>query len=712
MGSSEHANGANVRRAAAKVVGWLPLVVATVALAACTIGRVLDRVGHPGPTLDDAYIHFQYARAIAEGHPLRYQASAPISTGATSFLWPTILSLPYVLGCRGDALLWPAWLLSYVALFGVAYEAHRLTLPLAGRAAAVGAAAMSIAFGGFAWCAASGMEIVPFAWLVAHATRRAAAWTETPERDRSMRAVGGLLLLAFAAPLARPEGAITSLVLGAAVAIFPPRPGRFPLRPIALAFVLAAIFPNLLLEVLTGSPTSNTAQVKLLFGHPYVRPIDAATTNARLLVTTLLDGKIWSAEFLPKGASIVALPGLFAVAWRGHVERKRFRAFAVLVLALSMFVPCVYATFLWNRLRYLWPFATGWFVGVACLARIVGAMAARLVAWKEATITALASGIAAGMLASKLDLVADDVAQSASGIARQQAALGKWVDAHLPVGARVGVNDTGAIAYFGHRPTFDVVGLTTPGEGRHWVAGPASRLEHYEVLARTRPDALPTHFAVYPEWMAIDAVLGAELQEAVVTDATILGGRVMRVHEARWDRLGSGERPWTRVGTIVDAVDVADLESEAAHGYELFDARDGEQIAAHDVAPNGVEIVDGGRTNRTRERFFVHHAYNRPMVAIGRVASASSTVLRIRRTGLAGIEAGVELAHAEVPGGGWTEVIFELPSPKTETGATTTTPATTAAASPAGATAAATYEITSDGAPFASFHWWFAEAPP
>lgn len=715
MGSSDHANVANVRRAAAKVVGWLPLAAATLALAACTIGRVLDRVGHPGPTLDDAYIHFQYARAIAEGHPLRYHPSGPISTGATSFLWPAILSLPYALGCRGDALLWPAWLLSYAALFGVAYEAHRLTLPLAGRAAAIGAAAMTIAFGGFAWCAASGMEVVPFAWLVAHATRRAATWTETPERDRSMRSVVGLLLLAFAAPLARPEGAVTALVLGAAVALFPPRTRRFPGRAIALAvgfalaFVLAAIFPHLLLDALTGSPTSNTAQVKLLFGHPYVHPLEAARTNAHLLLTTLLDGKIWSAEFLPNGASIVALPGLFAIAWRGHVERRRFRAFAVLVLALSMFVPCVYATFLWNRLRYLWPFATGWFVGVACLARIVGAMTARLVAWKEVAITTLASGIAAGMLASKLDLVTADVAQSASGIARQQATLGKWVDAHLPANARVGVNDTGAIAYFGHRPTFDVVGLTTPGEGRYWVAGPASRLEHYEVLARTDPSALPTHFVVYPEWMGIDAVLGPMLHEAVVTDATILGGQVMRVHEARWDRLGSGERPWTPTGPIVDAIDVADLESERDHGYELFDAREGEQIATQDLAPNGVGIVDGGRTNRRHERFYVHLTHKQNLVAVARVASPSGTVLHLGR-------AGVELARANVPPGRWTEVTFELPPAEADATANdaTSTNATGASATAHATSANATtaYEVTAEGAPFTSFHWWFAEAPP
>jgi len=52
------------------------------------------------------------------------------------------------------------------------------------------------------------------------------------------------------------------------------------------------------------------------------------------------------------------------------------------------------------------------------------------------------------------------------------------------------------------------VGLTTRDEARYWVAGAASRFEHYERLHARRAAALPTHFIVYPEWMALDAVLG------------------------------------------------------------------------------------------------------------------------------------------------------------------------------------------------------------
>ena len=48
---------------------------------------------------------------------------------------------------------------------------------------------------------------------------------------------------------------------------------------------------------------------------------------------------------------------------------------------------------------------------------------------------------------------------------------------------------------------------------------------------------------------------------------------------------------------------MADLESEAAHGYELLGARDDEEQVKSDVSPEGHLVIDGGRTRRTAERF-------------------------------------------------------------------------------------------------------------
>lgn len=637
------------------------LALATAVLAKKAIGGVIAKVGHPAAALDDAYIHFTYARAFAEGHPFRYYPGAPVSTGATSLLWPFVLAPFHLIGFRGESIMWPAWILSFVALGALAYEAYRLAEPLAGEAAAAGAAAMVLAFGGFAWCAASGMEVLPFAWSIAFLSRRGADWVEAPDEERTKKRLRPILIVAILAPLLRPEGSLTAIVVASIIALDPPTDARTKIRGRAwsAAFVAAALAPTFVLLALTGKTQSSTAEVKLLFGNPYHPLWDTVLANARTLFGSILEGDYWSAEFVPKGGSLVCVVGLVALGWRGFVSRRYVRAALVLLLALSMLVPCFYVTFLWNRLRYLWPFATGWFIALACLARALGDLGAKLKLGSGrfvVTTSALVSGAFAGMLATKLDWVLEDVAQSASGINRQQAALGRWANEHLPADARIGVNDTGAIAYFGRRATFDVVGLTTPGEGRYWVGGSASRLEHYERLRSTSPGKLPTHFIVYPEWMGCEPLLGRKLHEAVVTDATILGGTVMRVHEARWDFLGSGEAPWTEVTSLYDAIDVADLESEARHGYELLGAKEGEQSTVEENAPDGRVVVDGGRTNRTRDRFVadLSTAGARSASVVARVDVSVPVTMRL-------LVDGAEVATASAEPGPWTELVFAIP---------------------------------------------------
>jgi hypothetical protein len=111
---------------------------------------------------------------------------------------------------------------------------------------------------------------------------------------------------------------------------------------------------------------------------------------------------------------------------------------------------------------------------------------------------------------------------------------------------------------------------------------------------------LPTIFIVYPPWHALPELLGPCLTERTV-HATILGGETMVACFADYSRLGSGERPsliqfWPLKAR--DSLDVADLESEAAHGYALLPASQGQNV----LLSNGV-VLDGGRLQRARESF-------------------------------------------------------------------------------------------------------------
>ncbi|WP_437308241.1 hypothetical protein [Sorangium sp. So ce388] len=717
-----------LRALAARAAPYAPALVASAFLGALCIRAVLDQAGRPALPLDDAFIHMQYARRLAEGGFFSFVAGDGYSTGATSLLWPVLLAPFYALGLRDLSLIYAIWALGLVFHAALAVETARLARPLAGPAAAAGAGAMCAGFAAFAWFAWSGMETVAFAWILTRTARLAASLCEPsppePAGDSAAPAHDGnepaapppaaapppvavapppaaaappppaaasiaraLALAGFVAPLLRPEGALASLLAALALAASTPRPAPLPAPPpahpfrrlhaaasrllagrkLAVAPLLGPLVVPALNQLLAGHATSSTTAVKWLIGNPtYDGPTlrAAILENIRLLATDVINGGQWTAVFLPEGSAAVIALGAVALIVAAHRRGRPVHAAVVVALALGTLLPCTYLSFLWNRVRYVWPFAPAWIVMAACLARELGDVARRL-RRPIHHVTPLVAGAFAGALSARIPWAVHDLANSARAIDRQQVWLGRWAALHLPEDARIGVNDTGALAYFSGRRTFDIVGLTTEGEARYWVAGAGSRFEHYEKLPAERR---PTHFIVYPHWMACPPVLGRELIDATVEDQAILGGTTMVAYEARWSLLGSGALPVRTVPgeRILDELDVSDLESEAAHAYALEPLADQRNVALALIAPESsapgeldpsrLEIADGGRFHRTADRFVAH------LVAL---PSEARLVLRVASDDgaeLAVSVAGEEVGTVEVPGGPWVERAVPLPA--------------------------------------------------
>ena len=617
-------------------------------LAFVTTRSVLRATGGvPAVPLDDTFIHFQYARSFWEGRGFGFSpGSAPVA-GATSLLWPLLLTVPYGLGLRAERLVWAAWTLGWAALGLLGYETRQASKKLLSPDGALAAEALVLCFGGHVWFAASGMEVVPLAFVLMRAARKSAEWLETPARERPLPRE--LVVLAWLGPLLRPEGVLATLACAGAILLG--ASGRR--RALALPALLGAVGPALVNRLATGSSTTTTALVKWLPLSPYYADAGklwhAVAANVALLFGTLLNGEIWSAVFLPEGSGPflwLAVPALVALGFRRGV---RVRALLIAGLCAGMLIPTTYDSFLWNRLRYLWPFAAGWFIGLAALADWVG-MALAYFEPRLDRLRLLVSGAMVGGFLSHLGWTLSDLATSADAIRKQQASLGHWAADAVPSGAMIGVNDTGAIAYLSGRRVFDVVGLTTPGEGRHWVAGTGSRLEHYERLGKAR---LPATFIVYPEWFGLPALLGEYRTDRHVSGATILGGETMVAYDADYSRLGSGSRPRSpafETRALVDELDVADLESERDHRYALFDA-----VALEDVALDEGGVLEGGRRNRRREAFELRLEPRGVLVARLEGDASATVHVEVR---VAGSSLGVVGLTPSV----WSEVELDIPA--------------------------------------------------
>jgi hypothetical protein len=565
----------------------LALGLGTIALMAWALGAVWQAGGQLGAPLDDSYIHFQFARSFARFEPFVYSAGSPPVPGATSLLWPALLAPALLFGASDQVLLGVSWLLGFGALFGQASEVYLNGKRFLDWPFALAGGVLVLTLSANTWFAASAMEVVPLGYVLLRTARRAAEYAEGAQSSGRARE---LCALALAAALLRPEGALAALCVAAAFALS----GRLLAALSSLCVPLVTPLINLLA---TGSAEQTTAAAKWLPLNPYFegRLWAAVAGHLELLVTTLLDGREWAWTFIPQGYNWLALLALPALCWAAERGRVRVRAALLCVVGLGLVLPATYETFLVNRLRYLWPFSAPWLLGLAALGQLLGWALGRLHLRASAAGLLLPAFVGAGLL-SLCKVSIADLAQSAAAISLQQVSLGKWAERSLPASARLGVNDAGAIAFYSGRATFDVVGLTTQGEARHWVAGPGSRFEHYERLPRAK---LPTHFIVYPSWFGLPPLLGHCLTERHVEGATILGGPLMVACEAEYGSLGSGAPPQLLVrGEPLDELDVADLESEAAHAYELLWASPRDNV----IATRG-GVVDGGRAGRTGERF-------------------------------------------------------------------------------------------------------------
>ncbi len=681
---------------------YLPALVVSAVLAYLAIRNILEDAGRPAMPLDDSFIHLVYARRFGEGAPFTFSPDGGFSTGATSFLWPLALAPFWIVGFRGLSLVWAAWLLGTLLHAALAVETKRLAEPLVGRAAAIGAAAMSLLFGAFAWFAWSGMETIALAWIMTRTARVTSELCETAPHARSRRIALGVALAGAACPLIRPEGGLLALVAALGLLVFAPaaseRFGRVGGALIARLYALipvagVAIVP-LLNMALTGHGRSNTAIVKWAIGNPYYqgeRLYDFVGGNIKMLLTELLSGGPFTAIFLPEQTHWVLLAGLVALplsAWR---TRRVPRALTVLALVLGTLIPCTFITILWNRVRYIWPFAPGWFVLVACLGAEIQALASRR--WKSVDFLApLVTGLFAGALASKLTWSLNDLANSARAIDAQQVRLGMWAEEHLPKDARIGVNDTGAIAYFSERATFDVVGLTTEGEAKYWVAGSGSRYEHYERMPREK---LPTHFIVYPGWMGIQSVLGERLFEATVTNQSILGGATKVAYVADWSVLGRGSQPITPQPTalLVAELDVSDLESEAERRYAVgTGTNENDNTVGTFFDQDGNEVCDGGRHRRVLDRFWVDLAPGKSARMVARLSAPGAVKIDVSASG-------ETIGHIEVPMTSWSEQSIEIPRDATG-------PNTKIELRVAGW---ADSEAPEEAPSFGSLHYWFYE---
>jgi len=579
--------------------------------------------------LDDTFIHFQYARQLARGRPLQFNDGDSLTTGASSPLYLVLLAPGWLIGFRGLKLLGWAWLvngglhlLAGLAIFSMVVRLTRR------RSLAYTAQCAFLLNGPLLWGVYSQMEVALFSTLILltlHEVLRLDAQQETDAPvPRRLLVLGALLALT------RPEGMVMAGGLsiwllwrhvGSSAAESPLRrllEGRRLFIPLGAGVALVLLY-----LALTGRVATNAA-VKSHLQHISGDPGRYLSTTFNWLpMTVQILLEKWPRVLEPLTTTL-ALAGLAFWTASGRLRRPGPGA---LVLGWLLLLTLFYAFFLARRDhhdRYYLPY---WGLTVVAIWWALGALADRLGKLAQGTVVVAAMIVAFTLPQTRA--WAARFGDNCRDLAWQHFRVAKWIEKHTPPGARIAVNDAGAIPYLTGRYTYDIVGLVHNAFYGQRLQTPreqtAAVWEALESLS-----ARPSYMVAYPEWIPElhHLLLFKEVKRFPLKQRTIVANDAKVVWRLRWDRVLDANRPPPPAAgappKVVDMLDVVDRRSEAAHDHEILDQDRGSEVVRQQLVGGGRQaMIDGGREVRAGEAFVLRCHPGRPAILLVRLFGAA-----------------------------------------------------------------------------------------
>jgi hypothetical protein len=535
--------------------------------------------------LDDVFIHFDFARSAARGHPFEWSAGNGYSSGGTSLLYPLVLSPAFWFGFRGEGVMYFAAIVACTSVFATLLASRRLFRSLPRYSATI-VPPLFLAVGALDWSLFSGMEV---AFFLAMWSISLVAWDELVHLDTFDRDgwFGRSIFLGVANAvlvLTRPEAIVVVFVFAASAALVVARDRGRPSGAIAFGAGAAIACFVLLAQavanrILTGDWSAAGAIVKLEANDPrlsFFEVVGAWLFHVRYQIGRVTgyhlgDGLLWGSLFWV----VAALPLFF--------EKTRRQAILLWAQAvLWVFIVALNGQVRWQNERYTMP-ALAWMLLSAALG--VGAVVTHDFARSRRPRVYRACASAAvlavlGVLAFRqIPKMRDQIwffARASRNIHEQHVKVGRRIRREIQGVRRVLVGDAGAIPYASDLPALDIVGLGGYGKlpfarASRW--GVAAAIELIQRIPNAeRPDLM----AIYPGWWGdMPAWFGTAVDGVSVRGNVICGGLTKMLYQSHWEALDTGGAPSSLLSEserVVDDADFGDLVSEGEHRYRITGA--------------------------------------------------------------------------------------------------------------------------------------------
>lgn len=426
----------------------LYLLLATIITTTSVVHYILTMLNwtQPGLSLDDSWIHLQFARAIYEGTPWEYSPGYP-STGSTSPLWSVILSLLFLITQDPVQLVWGVYIISSAFYIACTFVVGRLlwsytqsdVISLIGMIGFVMVPRNT-------WLMLSGMETPLFMLILLLAIFLL-------ERDgwRFDIALGIVCGLAF---LSRPEGVLLVLIC---------IPLRFTITLAQRKFSLQRLGSFLIMGVL--------AIIVVLPWIMYCLSVTGLplpdTFYAKVHVPTEEEIAAWNFWW---NFFILQMPHIVTGAVLGIVLISKKAPYCwTLAVSLTVLyrITLPYASLI-NNARYLVPiFDLFMIAAVGGLGIVMGRLFNHHPEFKrDLSIEALVSLILLLLLIVPITesymFQADFYGNAVKNINDQQVTIGQWLYENTPADAVLAIHDAGAIRFFSNRTVIDLAGLVSP----------------------------------------------------------------------------------------------------------------------------------------------------------------------------------------------------------------------------------------------------------
>lgn len=423
------------------------LSIATVVTLTCCIYYLATMltISDPGLTLDDSWIHVQFARTIFEGTPWEYSPGVP-STGSTSPLWSIILSPIFFFTNEQFGIVWGVYLISIVFFTGSTYFVGRIVTNYTGHFV-FGLVSM-IAFVLIprnAWLMLSGMETPLFVFILL-----LSIWMLDKEEMKYDLLLGVVAGFAF---LSRPEGAIIVLCIPIRLIMLGVR-GKATRQRLGL-FILSGIFAVLVVSPWILHCISTT-------GYPL-----PDTFYAKVHTPTEFEISAWDEWWVLFVNQMPYIPAAVFLGVVLIVKGKPFAWILPVVLTVLYRLSTPYASLI-NNARYLVPiFDLFVVVAIASGAIVFKLVMTTILKVKDqvsvnGSIVLILLFIVITPMLPHFVWQATNYGKAAGNINDMQVHIGYWLDENTPPDAVFAIHDAGALRFFSGRSVIDFGGLVTP----------------------------------------------------------------------------------------------------------------------------------------------------------------------------------------------------------------------------------------------------------